>query len=208
MLPPEIQAIIESDQEIPPEIQQQMQQAQQAMQQVQQHGQLVQAAADELEQEKSLNEKQKAEIKTEIANLRTAKAEFDANIANQLSKLVMKEAGISTKAASATQKMAGLYTKSVEVDQNDFKESVDTTHALDEIMANFMVVADKAMAGLEEKAAVLERKTDRKPIDGKVSREGGRLTANVKFDDGTIKTVNAVRDKGQLRIVPEVDDSP
>ena len=79
---------------------------------------------------------------------------------------------------------------------------------IDEILARFMQSVDQAMAGLEQKAGALQVKTDRTPIGGTITRDGGRLAANVEFDDGTTKVISAIRDKGQLRIVPEVDDSP
>jgi hypothetical protein len=208
MLPPEIQQVLESDKELPPEIQQAMQQVQQAMQQVQQHGQLVQAASAELEGEKALNEKQKAEIRTEQANVKTAKAEFEAQVAEAMLKLIQKETGLVTQTANIAVKGAELKEAVADFGVKAMSETVDvagaltTVATLDEILAKFMQTVDQAMTGLEDKASQLQVKTDRKPIGGTVSREGGRLAANVQFDDGTTKSVSAVRDQGQLRIIP------
>ena len=79
------------------------------------------------------------------------------------------------------------------------RESVDESHntieIIDDLLAKFMQVADQAVSNLETKA-------DRVPVDGVVTREGGRLTANVQYDDGSEKNIAAVREGGGLRIVP------
>jgi len=209
LLPAQIQQTLNEDTEMPPEVQQAMQQVQQAVQQVQQHGQLVEAASNELEQEKALNEKQKAEIRTEQANVKTARAEFDAHVAQELLKLVQKETGLVTKSADVAVKGAELKEAVADFGQRAMSETVDTVSTvatIDEILARFMQSVDQAMQGLEQKAGELQVKTDRTPVGGTISRDGGKLAANVEFDDGTVKTVSAVRDKGQLRIVPD-DDS-
>ena len=73
-------------------------------------------------------------------------------------------------------------------------------------MAGFMQQVDEAVGAINQHGAELDIKADRKPIGGTVNREGGRLTANVEFNDGTMKSVGAVRDQGQLRIVPSESD--
>ena len=213
ILPPEVQQTLDQDKEIPPEVQQAMQQAQQAMQQVQQHGQLVQEAAQELEGEKALNEKQKAEIKTELANVKTATAEFDKHVAETMLKLLESKTGLVTKEADIKVKGAELKEAVAEFGQRAMSDTVDAvgaTRAIDEVLAQFMVSVDQAMAGIEAKSQEIEAKTDRKVVGGVTSRDGGKLTATVDFDDGTTKSVSAVRDGGNLRIVPPDggDESP
>ena len=44
-------------------------------------------------------------------------------------------------------------------------------------------------------------KVDRKPVGGTINREGGKLTADIEMNDGTTKSVSAVREGGNLRIV-------
>jgi len=206
MLPPQIQQMLNEDKEVPPEVQQMMQQAEQAMAQVQEGQQLVQAAAQELEEEKSLNAQQKAEIRTELAKLKQAEAEFRAEIAEKMAVLVEKGAGL-------THKEAGLIAKGAEVKEaalsakeaigGDGEGLVSTTLKVDEILAEFMKQADEAIGNLNAMQAQITTKVDRKPSGGTVTREGGKLTANVEYDDGTIKTVSAVKDKGGLKIVPD-----
>jgi hypothetical protein len=185
MLPPEIQQIIDKDKTIPPEVMQMMAQAQQAMQQVEQHGQLVEAASAELEKEQSLNEKQKAEIRTELANVDKAKAQMETQLAKAMLQLVQKEAGIAAKEAQL----------------QGSEDAIQKVGKLDEILASFMLAVDQAMTGLEEKAAGLQKTVGRKPIGGKTRRENGRLVADVEYDDGTTRSISAVREQGNLRIV-------
>lgn len=214
MLPPEIQKIIDSDKELPPEVEQAMQQVQQAMEQVQQHGQLVQAASQELEGEKALNAQQKAEIRTEQANVAKAKAEFDAHVAQELLKLVQRETGLVTTKADIAVKGAELKEAVADFGVRAMSEHVDAAGALtkveslDAVLGRFMQTVDVAMMGLEQKAGELQAKSNRKPIGGTTRREGGRLVADVEFDDGSRKSISAIRDKGQLRIVPEVSSEP
>jgi len=208
MLPPQIQQMLDQDVEVPPEIQQKMQQVNAMMEEAQKYGQLVQAANQELEEQKALDAKSKAEIKAEIANLGRAKAEFDMNVAQQLAKLVEKEAGITTKESQVVTKMAGLSEKAADLCDSETTDAVNTTQALDEILSSFMQAADQAMGVIDQKAIDLERKTDRKPTGGKIIRDGGRIRADVEYDDGSTKTLAAVREKGQLKIVPEADVGP
>jgi hypothetical protein len=203
LLPPQIQQTLNQDKELPPEVMQAMQQAEAAMQQVQQQGQLVQAAAAELEQEKSLNSKDKAEIKVELANVRAAKAEFDAHVAQEMSRLIQTKAGIATDGANLTLKAAEGKEQEIQTRvEPKYNELVGLTEkalnvdSLDNVLSQFMQVVDSAMRNLEKKA-------DRQVVSGKTRREGGKLIAEVKYDDGTEKSIAAVRDKGNLRIVPD-----
>jgi len=65
-----------------------------------------------------------------------------------------------------------------------------------------MQSVDQAMGQMQARSQALEVKADRKPIGGTTTRDGGRLTAKIDFDDGSSKEVSAVRDKGGLTIVP------
>jgi len=205
MLPPQIQQMIDQDAEVPPEVQQMMMQAEQAMQQVQEYGQLVQAAAQELEGEKSTNAQQKAEIKAMLAQLKQAEAEFKTRIAEEMSKLV-------EKGANLTQKEANLVVKGAEVKESAVAAGVDLearetgafemSGKVDNILAQFMTQADQAIGAMNLRSEALEVKANRKPTGGKVTRDGGRLTAEVEFDDGETKKISAVRESGGLTIVP------
>jgi hypothetical protein len=217
LLPPEIQQRLNEDTEVPPEVQQLMQQAQLAMQQVQEQGLLVQEAAQELEVEKAGNEKQKAEIAAQLSAVDKAKAEFDADVAKamlalikQETGLVTKDAGLDKKAADITMKAAEVKTASVELDQKaiemgDTVEAMTITENLDQILARFIEQTDVAHTKILEKQAEIEAKADRRPVGGTVTRKGGKLIANVEMDDGSSKSISAVREGGQLRIVPDGD---
>ena len=85
---------------------------------------------------------------------------------------------------------------------------VETASSLDEVLAQFMQAVDTSIGGLTEKGEELERKANRKVIGGTTRRDGGRLVADVEYDDGTTRSLSAVREQGQLRIVPEADQEP
>ena len=76
--------------------------------------------------------------------------------------------------------------------------------SLDETTAAFMNQADAAHGVV---LAMYEQLAKRRPVGGNVTREGGRLRADVEFDDGSTKSVSAVKEKGGLKIVP-TDISP
>lgn len=207
ILPPQVQQIINKDKEMPPEVQQAMQQAEQAMAQVQEHAQLVQAAAAELEGEKGEAQVAKAEIKTELANLRAAKAEFDAHVAKEMSQLVQKEAGLTGKAADLTTKGAELKEASLVKNQEAIDVAVQEASgfmgalsSIDEVLAQFMQAVDATVGELNQKASVIERKTDRKLVGGTARRVNGKLVADVQYDDGSVRSLQAVRKDGQLNI--------
>jgi len=63
------------------------------------------------------------------------------------------------------------------------------------------------MLKIREHSDTTDLQLQRKPTGGTVRREGGRLTADVEFDDGSMKSVAAVREQGGLRIVPAEPDS-
>ena len=209
LLPPHIQQMIDKDQDIPPEVQQMMQQAEQAMAQVQEFGSLVQAAAQELEEEKSVSEQKKAEIRTELAQLKQAEAEFNARIAQEMSKLVKEGANLTQKEANLVVKGAEVKEASVaagvSLEQRE-TGAMELSVKVDDVLSQFMTQADQAIGVMRQQADDADIKINRKVIGGKTSREGGRLTAEVEFDDGSMKSISAVRDKGDLRIVPDSEE--
>jgi len=202
MLPPQIQQMIDQDKKVPPEVAEAMRRADAAMQEVQQYGQLVQQAADEVNQDKAKAEADKAEVQKEIANLKTAEAQFEAKVAKLLADLTLKEAGISTKTAQATMKMAGFSEKAANTEIDRASEVVDTTRALDDIMSQFMTAVDDVLGNLGEKSEELDKRTSRKVVGGATRREGGKLVADLQFDDGTASSVTAIRGQSGLEIVP------
>ena len=203
MLPPPIQQLLQG-QDMPPEAMQAMQQADMAMQQVQQYGQMVEAAAAELQQDSAELEKTKSQVDVAIANLKTARAEFDAHIAQEMAKLAEKGAGLTVKAADV--KVAASDAR-VATEQAEgalgMVNAEEMVQQIDDILAGFMQAADAAMGDL---AVEGQRLANRRPVGGAVRREGGKLVADVEFDDGTTRSVSAVREGGNLKIVePDVE---
>ena len=205
MLPPPIQQMLQEDQDMPPEVQQQMMQANQAMQQVQEYGKMVEAANAELQQDKALNEKAKAEIKAETANVRAASSDFEAKIAKETADLIKREADLMVKEAGLTVKGAEVKEAAlgagVMMDERE-TGALEQSQKVDQILAEFMTVVDGAMGTIREKAAQTDISLNRSPVGGTTRREGGRIVADVEFDDGSKKSISAVRDAGGLKIVP------
>lgn len=201
MLPPPIQQQLQG-QDMPPEVAQAMQEADMAMQQVQQYGEMVQAAAAEVQQDAAELEKTKAEVDVAIANLRAEKAEFEALVAEKLAGLTEKGASLTVKAADV--KVAAREAGELTEEATDVVSGVNAfemAEQIDDILAGFMQAADAAMGQLASQSEVLSRQANRRPIGGDVRREGGKLVADVEFDDGSTRSVAAVRDKGGLKIV-------
>ena len=198
MLPPQIQEMMNSEEDIPPEIKQMMAQAQQAMQQAQQMGQMVQAANAELQQDKAVNAKVKAEAQAEIANVRAAKAEFEAQMAEQMAGITRKEADLTVKGAELSRAATNA---GHELDERE-TGALELSSRVDEILGQFMKVVDQAVGSINSKVAGHDVAVNRRPVGGKTRREGGRLVADVEFDDGTKKSISAVREAGGMKIVP------
>ena len=202
MLPPQIQQQMSQGKDLPPEVMQAMQNAEFAMQQVQEYAQMVQAAGAEIQEDSAELEKLKATVEVSIANLDKAKAEFDAHIASETARLIEKGADLTVKAADV--KVAA---KDAEVLTEEATEAIsavevgDMAYKIDGVLAGFMEAADAAMGELAQQSALLEKQANRRPVGGNVRRDGGKLVADVSFDDGSTRSVAAVRDKGGLRIV-------
>jgi len=175
-----------------------MAQAQQAMQQAQQMGQMVQAANAELQQDKAVNAKVKAEAQAEIANVRAAKAEFEAQMAEQMAGITRKEADLTVKGAELSRAATNA---GHELDERE-TGALELSSRVDEILGQFMKVVDQAVGSINSKVAGHDVAVNRRPVGGKTRREGGRLVADVEFDDGTKKSISAVREAGGMKIVP------
>ena len=205
MLPPQIQQMLQGDEDMPPEVMQMMQQAEQAMQQVQEHGQLVQAAAAELEQDKSLNAQQKAEIKTMLAQLKQAEAEFKTLIAEQTSGMIEKAANLTQKEASLTVKGSEVkeaaIAAGVSLDERD-NSALDLVQRVDELFAKHLLQVDEALGVINKWSQKTDARIYRKVTGGTSKREGGRIVATVNFDDGSSESLSGVREKDGLTIVP------
>jgi hypothetical protein len=203
MLPPQIQQMLMDGQDVPPEVQQMMMQAEQAMAQVQEYGELVQAAAAELEESKAEAAVSKAEldaskaaVDTAMARLKQAEAEFRAEMSETLAGLTEKKADLITRSA-------GLLVREQEVGESaDTHVAVNMTGKVDDMLAEFMTAVDNAMGKIDQQTAWLATRATRKPVGGTTSREGGKLTANVEFDDGSTESLSAVKGAGGLKIVP------
>jgi len=196
LLPPQVQQLMNQGKEIDPEVMAMMQQAEQAMQMVEEQASMVSEAEQNLGQEQARNEKAKAEIKTELANVRAAKAEFDAHMAKEVANLIKLKAELETKVLGDSDVEQALDASAMATQAAE--QAQDTINVIDGLLANFMQVADEAFGNLSQKA-------DKSITSGNIRREGGKLIADVSYDDGSQKSVAAVREKGGLRLVPESD---
>lgn len=211
ILPPQVQQMLDKGKEVSPEVQQAMAQADQAMQQVQEFAQLVQAANEELQSDRADVEKLRADLKVDLANLKTAKAEFDKHIAEQMIKLIKEEAGLTEKQARLIVESAKITKDATQLEQNIANvdlSALDAAGSLDEVLSSFMVAVDEAMGSMHEKAEELEQKVSRKVVGGKTRRENGKLIADIEFDDGSMRSVGAVRRNGEYEIEPEANPEP
>lgn len=204
LLPPEIQKQMQSD--VPPEVSQAMMQADMAMAQVQEYARLVQEANAELQEDKAEADAIQAQIKVDVAELKAAKAEFDAHVAEETAKLIQQSAGLTEKQASIIAKSAELKEKAAQIGSDidaQNTDGIEIAARLDEVLAEFMSAAQETIRSMQEKEAQIEKAANRSPIHGQVRREGGKLVADVEYDDGTKRQIAAVREKGGLRIVPD-----
>lgn len=172
-LPPEIQQIINKDNEAPPEVQAMMQQADQAMQQVQAMGQEVQQAASEVEKEKSLNDKDKAELKTIMANIKTEEAKFEAKIAKELANLTEKQAALQQAETNLeTTVQEGQVISQAEQAVEDAKQ---TMAEITQMSQQFVQYALDLMSKIEGKAEAIKQKP--KVVRVELVRENGKSVA-------------------------------
>lgn len=198
LLPPQVQKMLDSGNQ-DPAVAQAMQRAEQAMAAVQEQGMMVQQAAQELEQSKASDEKAKAEIKTELANVRAARAEFDAHVSKEIAKLVKIQADIAKRQVELAPSL--LAHEDMLAAGQTAEHAQETINIIDGLLANFMQAVDVAVGSLQQK-------TDRAVTGGNVRRDGGKLVADVQYDDGSERHIAAVREQGGLRIVPEADGGP
>ena len=64
------------------------------------------------------------------------------------------------------------------------------------------------MKAADEAVDFLDKKTERRVVGGSTSRENGKLVADIEYDDGSTRTISAVRNNGKLEIEPEADAGP
>ena len=64
-------------------------------------------------------------------------------------------------------------------------------------------VGQTIMQAADEAIGSIAKKADRKVTGGTTRREGGKLVADVQYDDGSSRSLSAVRKDGELQIEPE-----
>jgi hypothetical protein len=126
-------------------------------------------------------------------------------------KLIEAKTGLVTKDADLTMKAAEVKESAVELGQKAMGDTVDalgTAQALDQITATFISLVSESLGAIQETTAASDQKidelavkVDRVPSGGTITRKGGKITANVEFDDGSSKSLSGVREGGELRIV-------
>ena len=213
LLPPQIQASLNEDQDLPPEVMAAMQQAQQAMQQVEQQAAMVQEEGQKAQQDMASAKTERANVKADMAavdvamaQVEKAKAEFKQFVAEQTLQLTQKGAVVERDAEMVAQRLQMAKPLVEKYDYvadhaEELSDVKDVVGRIDGVLSEFMGAVDDAVETIEEKA-------DRKVIRGETRRVDGKLIADVEYDDGTRRTLAAVREGGKLRIVPEVDGEP
>ncbi len=185
MAPPEIQGLINGDQEIPPEVQAMMQQAEQAMAQVQQQ-------STEAQQIINQSEVKKSEVEKMVAELGTKQSQFEAKIAKELAKLAKIEAGLEKKALEDS--AGGV----IEATRAQASEEAQAFNAV--VGAELAEATAEAIGAINEQArefsaaAVgimeqIKQAKDEKPLIKAIRSErvDGKLVAIPEYDEPTIQ---------------------
>jgi len=186
MLPPQIQEMLNKDQQIPPEVQMLMQQAQQGMQMVEQQMQVVQQAGAEAEKVKNEAgiarvdvEKAISNLKTEQANFKTLVATFQGTIAKEVSRLVDKEAKLTyTNIILSEEEKAGN------------EESPENKDAFNDALVSEL---DQSVAGIKEMA-------------NQFNQAALKTLAEIQNKD-RISRIDLRREDGQLSAVPTYENA-
>jgi hypothetical protein len=177
MAPPQIQQLLNQDQQIPPEVQAMMQQAQMAMQQVEEQMRVVQEEAAKADIDK-------AEVEKLIANLETDQAQFEAKVEKEVAKLAKIEAGIVKKDAQATIKeiQAGnteeIDNTRMEVSAQLAEQMAQAILAIQEVAAQF---TGQAVATIDKIQDAAEHRPKIKQIEQQ--RVNGKLVAVPVYED-------------------------
>lgn len=134
LLPPEVQAAINQDQEVPPEVMAVQQQAEQALQMAEEKMAEVEAAANEVGTDK-------AEVEKLKANLKTEEAQFSAKVAQEMAKVAQAEAKVTAKMAESQRD---------ELAQEQIAEIDDYRQATNFIIQEALTSSMAAIQGLAE----------------------------------------------------------
>ena len=175
LLPPQIQQMLNNDQEIPPEVQAMMQQAQEAMALVEQRAAEVEQAAQALQQEQATTETGKAEIEKLIANLKAEEAQFKATVATEMAKLKEYEAKLTVQGYDSEAADAATVEK-IQINAEMAQQMAEAIASIKEMAVQFNTEAVAAMAAMLEK-------TERPKIARITQqRENGQLVAVPEYD--------------------------
>jgi hypothetical protein len=199
ILPPPIQKMLSEGKELPPEAQAAMAQAEQAMAMVQQQTQLIQQAAQEVQTDKAASDVAKANVEKAIANLKTEEARFEAKVAKAMAALQKAESDVALGQVTIQGKETELKGREAQVEaqvkQNErggVKEVKETLQQIDGFVAQFM----EAQGQATQQIAAAVNQPKRKLKSMKTNRNGGKLTAQAEYDDGSVEAVEASRDEG------------
>lgn len=190
MLPPAIQQSLSED--MPPEVAQVMAQAEAAMEQAQNLMQEAGQQKAEADAAIAKADKAGANVGKEMAEVRAAKAEFQRAVSEELRKLAELKAEIAPSVAIAD--------RSDEAAEK-VEEMRETVEKIDDIVALFMQQTDRVVDQVETSAT-------RRIVAGSVRRKDGLLEADVQYDDGSERKIQAERSNGELRMLPEAGPAP
>jgi len=181
MLPPQIQEMLNQDQQVPPEVQMLMQQAKQGMQLVEQQMQVVQQAASEAQIEKS-------EVEKLIANLKTEQARFEAKVAQEMARIAQKDANFTTKSL-----------------EHDSAEIIETTR---QAAAGEAQQFNAAVSGVVTEEITSAMQQIAELVTG-FNQHAADTLKHIEERDAKplVKEVRLVREGGQSKAVPIYEDA-
>ncbi len=183
MLPPQVQAVVNKDENMSPEMHAAMQEVNQKMQLVDEQMKMVQAAAQETEQEKALAEKEQAEVKTLIANLKIEEANFEKQVAQRMAKIAADEAKLRSIETDIKQSAMDRNDEQyrVEVAQERVllsQQLQESVQAINDMAANFVGQAMNTIQAVQE-----QKMAEPKIVRIEQRRENGALVATPIYEE-------------------------
>ncbi len=203
MLAPPIQKSLAEEGKQSPEVQQAMMQVEQMQQQVQQQGQLVEQAANEAQAEVSKADKAKADVqvalaqlKVEEANFKVMQAQFEASVATKKAELQGMATDVDVREFKVDQEQQ----QAEQVKQHAESAIAQINELVKGVQAETQEFLSTAAQVTTDRLQQIETKPKPKATVGRIRREGGKMVADVDYDDGTRKTAVGERKNGETSV--------